>query len=1091
MYAFTNHKDEPISIASKIMELLPLSIQVLFSLLRGPYEESMIYSMKKSLENISEIRLVDHRDTEDSEIDLRSDAFRILKHFLLKDRRYESFRFEEVYISEFDDIVNLSCWKRLKIDFSKVRQFSHVWHKVSTLVIDSDTNFELAENHDLSSVLKLEIAGPLISFTDIHKILKICTQVRKLVYKDLRLDEVLQEGNIPCPNNGQTEFDLLLNNSSSIEFLNELGMRNIKKLNLTMTDEDTKTFDFNQLLASLDSVEAVTVNSLFSLSYLRITVDSTSSEVQYLNFSHCEFENCDFSSLYRLRELILLDCNIDSRQLNTLKNLSKVSSLILINCQIKWNSFWELPPNLASIIIHNNDYETCKDLIFLSQSQQSNTEVNCYKRTLSIDLNSVKFQIHSQLEGVLSMAKLDTVSMVMPQVETADIELVSIPNFYGFDFSFFDSGDIQISSMVIKLYSFGNTFHKPRNVPANLRCEYEYYNFNLLDFTPLKRPVDSKLRLEDADINEISDYDSDGQRADNGFYVSSDFSDSESEENRDQNNSRQIRSRRLRAARNHKKPDSEEEVTEDSEEEEKRRSKLINTVISSKNIKPSINPKDPDKPFECEFCSRAFKRKEHLRRHSLTHTNYRPHVCSNCKRGFRRSDNLKNHEKRCLTSGKAGGTGYRLRNDPNRLDAEEIERVKSIEYAKKEKLKKLKEMGRSIKLAEFYESDRYQSPVSQCRSDSLSSISDNMDNQSDEYEEKHDIDSNAFEGDIYRRKSKVFKPARGSLLDSASLQTPPATANEPALQSGDMSTTESSYRVGHTLNPKRPYSSIQSSNPAMLNSLADSDATNDDPNEQMEPKTEDSEKKVLGDDIADEDSDDDSIFTNPRIDSSDPIRLSIKQQVSQEFARCELMPNNTYKCSKCFQLFTKRGNLRRHLVIHFNLRPYVCECGKSFKRSDNYKKHASRCKTIICKRQRVGESKETIVRTQSIRCTKTIDPTQAKSNHDLSSLSLLPNSSNPDIGEVNIGKDELALQNDVSEESDNDNHVSAKANERKFECNFCQKKFKRKYHLNRHLIVHQNNNLRPFSCLRCGTAFKRNDLLEKHILYNKCRQAAT
>ncbi|ODV87474.1 hypothetical protein CANARDRAFT_190551, partial [[Candida] arabinofermentans NRRL YB-2248] len=52
-----------------------------------------------------------------------------------------------------------------------------------------------------------------------------------------------------------------------------------------------------------------------------------------------------------------------------------------------------------------------------------------------------------------------------------------------------------------------------------------------------------------------------------------------------------------------------------------------------------------DKPFECEYCYKAFKRKEHLRRHSLTHTNYRPHICTKCGRGFRRSDNLKNHQR--------------------------------------------------------------------------------------------------------------------------------------------------------------------------------------------------------------------------------------------------------------------------------------------------------------------------------------------------------------------------------------------------------------------------------------------------------------
>lgn len=63
--------------------------------------------------------------------------------------------------------------------------------------------------------------------------------------------------------------------------------------------------------------------------------------------------------------------------------------------------------------------------------------------------------------------------------------------------------------------------------------------------------------------------------------------------------------------------------------------------MSSENIK--------DRPFICEvpFCDRAFKRYEHLKRHSKMHTGDRPFKCDHpaCFKSFSRSDNLNQHLK--------------------------------------------------------------------------------------------------------------------------------------------------------------------------------------------------------------------------------------------------------------------------------------------------------------------------------------------------------------------------------------------------------------------------------------------------------------
>lgn len=53
-----------------------------------------------------------------------------------------------------------------------------------------------------------------------------------------------------------------------------------------------------------------------------------------------------------------------------------------------------------------------------------------------------------------------------------------------------------------------------------------------------------------------------------------------------------------------------------------------------------------NRKFKCEFnqCTLAFRRKEHLSRHMLTHTGVRAYECNFCHERFSRSDNLRKHK---------------------------------------------------------------------------------------------------------------------------------------------------------------------------------------------------------------------------------------------------------------------------------------------------------------------------------------------------------------------------------------------------------------------------------------------------------------
>lgn len=51
------------------------------------------------------------------------------------------------------------------------------------------------------------------------------------------------------------------------------------------------------------------------------------------------------------------------------------------------------------------------------------------------------------------------------------------------------------------------------------------------------------------------------------------------------------------------------------------------------------------RPFVCTTCEKAFSRKEHLLRHSVCHTGQKQYMCDVCRKSFSRKDNLLKHKK--------------------------------------------------------------------------------------------------------------------------------------------------------------------------------------------------------------------------------------------------------------------------------------------------------------------------------------------------------------------------------------------------------------------------------------------------------------
>ncbi|GME83149.1 unnamed protein product [Ambrosiozyma monospora] len=638
-------------------------------------------------------------------LDVTSDAFYTLDNYFVKDWSDELGLPDVVFplvelktkqLAKIDEVLKYHCGG-IKMHNGLLTNIisATLFDKLESLVLEDYENFELVQKLRFQ---ELTIVGSEIEAGSIHMLINNVPTLAVVNYQDRIVSS--SEDIVEYPTT-IGKYDLILVDYFDRDHIYSLNSLNFHTLSINLVHEANSLngLDFNYIFSAMNNLKKLYLNCILNTTIISPIIDTKSypnDSIRELAFTRGSFTDCDFSGLSKLQSVTMLQCEVQASVLSTLKDSESLEELMLINCNITWGCEIQLPKSVASVVMSNDDFEVLRDITCFAYSTGP---VSSSSRSLLLNLNSVKFDFVSPKDAPLCICKLN--SRDLPLVELPEsvnsIDICTLPNYHSQDLSKLQLETFpSLKKISVTLLAFGNTFYKPINIPGSIpTISYEYVNYNYLNDSLLEKTSADYYTPDEILVSEDNHLFSGHNSNDS---MSSEEEEEDEEENSAVENTDSTR-RSTRIAKLAKTKVPPKKYVRDRRsivekrglkttylEEEKKQTTLIRNVISSRHIKPVENPKDPSKPFECEFCVKAFGRKEHLRRHSLTHTNYRPHVCKKCNRGFRRSDNLKNHQMRCYASSESSGTGYTLKYDPYRLDGSIIEKIKSREHQKNVKM---------------------------------------------------------------------------------------------------------------------------------------------------------------------------------------------------------------------------------------------------------------------------------------------------------------------------------------------------------------------------------------------------------------------
>ncbi|QPG76421.1 hypothetical protein FOA43_003810 [Brettanomyces nanus] len=855
-----------------------------------------------------------------------------------------------------------------------------VLRKLRVVTLSNYENLDTIQKCDCCQ--KLIIYGNEIDMSAVSTLVRKIPSLKRIYYKGCvgRKDKPLVK-----LDNGTNLFDLIMLEGVDYELLETYGLQNFRGLsihilddtesNSNLTEDTTKNKNsypnLDYLLHNLPNLETFDLNCLFDDHFidaaLHVGSQTKNKKLRNLTLSRCKFsDSSDFKGFESLEYLKLIDCSLSSGLLSTLNSCNTLYQIALVNCEIEWDCVLRLPCNLRKLTLRNNDVEKCKNLLFISYSLpttifDAGADMD---RLITLDLNSEKQYFRVESSNILAVYKpVRDVHVHFPE-NMSHLSLANYPNFESIDLSGVSPDEFKLLKVVdVNVYAYGNAWHKPIHLPLENSINYKmkYVNVNRIGKEPPKLKGFLKISSEEL-FFESAENDSD--------ICMSSSSDGERSETNSRRRGRGRRGKKSRArgrkpGRRSSKVNemvSEADVSVSDGKYVDRNSEDLSVFqsgyqgrrlpfpVAKHTAPPMASPDDPTKPYQCRFCKRSFDRRENFRRHSLIHTDYRPYVCPKCKKGFKRSDNLRSHMRVChagitLSKEEPKRSGPKLENsvtkklrmkrgygsfrfEPTKLLSATL--TPNPAFSKQPLATPPPSNSGNISMS------RAATPPTKLKMFSFVPVVEKLNMASSvppvvTAAPLSPIPPPSIEPTADTTTPTVSTVSTASAVSTASTNnadTPKVVG--PALLGIDKQ--ELSASTLPQLLPTSPRKPPDHPQNVLVFRM-------EKPQETLARQRREVERKER---LRSHPNEPESI--GPSTEQMENRRGVIRQRVNVAFTRCALTDEGHFVCYKCGKNFAKRGNIKRHLILHLDVDLYDCICGRTFQRSDNYKTHFAKCK---------------------------------------------------------------------------------------------------------------------------------------------------